>query len=261
MIDRRKTARHLRAENYRALKPRFEHLEARHLLTASIQIGDAEILEGQADATVLSFPVTISQAAPAGGVVVNYEFVDGDAVAGAASAGGDYVAAPGTVVFAAGETLPKQILVNINPDVTVEGDETFQVQVTSVVGDVEVTKDSAVGTILNDDDNNDFVQAFRDMGPDDLIGGVDEVLIEIQNAIVVAMDGVADLPVIGPQLRDGVQPVLDSLDSARAALIDGVNAIFTDGLNVGPDDDLIEAFQQTIFSIFGPDGLFGFVGI
>ena len=78
---------------------------------------------------------------------VSYDIATSD---GTATAGSDYIAsALAGQAIAAGVT-SKTFSVTINGDTTVEPDETFNVNVTNVVG-ATVSRGAAVGTILNDD--------------------------------------------------------------------------------------------------------------
>ena len=112
-----------------------------------ITIGDVSIAEGDAGTSVLTFTVTRSDAD--GAFTVDY--LTGD---GSATAGSDYVAAAGTLSFAAGGALTQTISVTINGDVTIEGNETFTVDLGNLqvsAGSAEITDAQATGTIVNDD--------------------------------------------------------------------------------------------------------------
>ncbi|MEM8916395.1 MAG: cellulase family glycosylhydrolase, partial [Pseudomonadota bacterium] len=91
--------------------------------------------------TFLAFDIVLEAPAPQD-VTLTYETRDGSATAGA-----DYVAATGTVSFAAGQQTA-QIQVQILPDTEAEGDETFTVVLSDVTGNELAV---ATGTILNDD--------------------------------------------------------------------------------------------------------------
>ena len=89
------------------------------------------------------FTVTLS-AASASSVTVSYATANGTATAGS-----DYVAASGTLTFAAGET-SKPIPVTVNGDTTVESNETFTVNLSGATG-ATIADAQGVGTITNDD--------------------------------------------------------------------------------------------------------------
>jgi hypothetical protein len=77
-------------------------------------------------------------------VTVNYATANGSATAGT-----DYVAAAGTVTFAAGE-VSKTIGIGVVGDSAVESDETFTVTLSSPSG-ATLSRTVATGTIANDD--------------------------------------------------------------------------------------------------------------
>lgn len=109
----------------------------------SITISDASLLEGNAGTPALSFVVTLSQATTTT-VTVDYATADGTATAGS-----DYAAASGTLVFAPGVT-SRTISVGIAGDTFVEGDETLLVHLTNAANAALVDAEGA-GTITNDD--------------------------------------------------------------------------------------------------------------
>ena len=108
-------------------------------------VGNASIVEGNAGTSVMNFPVTLSGAAPVGGVIITYSTANGTATAGS-----DYVAVvAGTVTIAQGATTGN-LPVTINGDTTVEPDETFTVTISNATNATLGTA-TATGTILNDD--------------------------------------------------------------------------------------------------------------
>lgn len=109
----------------------------------SLSVGDASVTEGNAGTTTLSFPLSLVPA-PAQPVTVTWA-----TTAGTATAGTDYVAASGSVTFAAGQTAAT-VGVAVTGDTLVEGAETFGLAVTAPAG-VAVADGAAVGTIRDDD--------------------------------------------------------------------------------------------------------------
>jgi Ca2+-binding RTX toxin-like protein len=108
-----------------------------------LSIADASVTEGNSGTVLV--PVTVTLSAPASGAVtVAYTTQDGTATAGV-----DYVATSGTLVFAAGET-SKTISVAVKGDTQFEGNETFRVLLSSPSGSALVDG-SATVTIQNDD--------------------------------------------------------------------------------------------------------------
>ncbi|OZA90483.1 MAG: hypothetical protein B7X76_03875, partial [Azorhizobium sp. 39-67-5] len=109
----------------------------------TLSIADASVAEGDTGTSILTFTVSLSQAATG---PVSVQFATGD---GTASAGSDYGAASGTLTFAAGETV-KTVQVVVNADSTVEASETLTVTLSAPSG-ATIADGSATGTILNDD--------------------------------------------------------------------------------------------------------------
>jgi uncharacterized protein len=113
--------------------------------TPSLSIADLSQFEGNSGTSAFNFTVTLSSAAPTGGVSFQASTVDGTATAGS-----DYIAlsaAPFTIP--AGAT-SGTVTVTVNGDTTDEGDETFTVNLSAVSG-ATVADGEALGTILNDD--------------------------------------------------------------------------------------------------------------
>jgi chitinase len=115
----------------------------------TVSVGNASVMEGDIGTTTLSLPVTLS--GPSGREVdVDYATSDGTATAGS-----DYTATSGTLVFAAGET-SKQIDVSVTGDLLVEGNQTFTVTLSSPFN-ADLGTSVATGTITNDDANPKLV--------------------------------------------------------------------------------------------------------
>jgi len=119
----------------------------------SISIADTSANEGNVGIKPRMFAVTLSEPTTIA-VSVHYSTLDGTATAGE-----DYTAVDGTLVFAPGETA-KTVRVNIIGDRKTEPDETFTVVLSKpshgILGD-----DSATGLIRNDDP-----PLVADAGPD-----------------------------------------------------------------------------------------------
>jgi aryl-phospho-beta-D-glucosidase BglC (GH1 family) len=109
----------------------------------TLAISDAQVTEGDAGTKQLLFTVSLSRAAT-GAVSVNYA-----TQAGTATAGSDFVAASGTLNFAAGET-SKTIAVTINGDTAVEANESFNLLLSGAAG-ATIADGTGLGTIQNDD--------------------------------------------------------------------------------------------------------------
>jgi hypothetical protein len=125
----------------------------------SVSIGDASMLEGNAQSSVLSFPVTLSEASTSP-VTVSYT-ITGTTATGASASGpdvdfNDHGGATGSVTFTPGVFSGKtptlqQVSVAVFGDTVEEADETFAVTLSSPTGGYELGRGAATGTILNDD--------------------------------------------------------------------------------------------------------------
>ena len=111
----------------------------------AISVTGGSQAEGSAGSRPLNFTVTLAKKSPLR-VTVSYATADGTATAGT-----DYTAAKGTLVFAPGET-SKTVAVSIVGDTAGEPDETFMLTLSSPVNGV-LGQASASGTITNDDAN------------------------------------------------------------------------------------------------------------
>ena len=116
----------------------------------SIAVSDVSAAEGNTGTSTLSFAVTLSNPSSAA-ITVVYATTNGTATVATSTTGvgGDYLAASGTLSFAAGET-SKVVVVTINGDVLNEADEAFNLNLSAptnaTIGDAQ-----GIGTITNDD--------------------------------------------------------------------------------------------------------------
>jgi len=108
-----------------------------------VSIADTSLNEGNTGTTMANFTVSLSGAA-SHPVLVDYATSDGTATAGV-----DYGATSGTLVFGPGE-ISKTISVTINGDTVFEPDETFFVTLSNA-DNANITRAQATGTIVNDD--------------------------------------------------------------------------------------------------------------
>jgi uncharacterized protein (TIGR03382 family) len=109
----------------------------------TVSIDNVALVERDIGTTDFTFSVALSNASSQV-VTVDYATADGDA-----SAGADYAAAAGTVIFIPGETR-QPISVQVAGDTTPEGDETFMVDLTAA-SNATIVGAQGVGTIKNDD--------------------------------------------------------------------------------------------------------------
>ncbi len=115
----------------------------------TLAINDLAIVEGNAGTTVATFTVTLSEAS-AQVVTVGYATADGTATAGS-----DYAATTGTLIFAPGETT-KALAVTIYGDRLIEPDEAFVV-VLSAPTIATIADGQGLATIRDDDATKFFV--------------------------------------------------------------------------------------------------------
>jgi hypothetical protein len=108
-----------------------------------LAVTDVSTDEGNSGQKPVQFSVSLTKASP---LKASVAFATRD---GSATAGSDYVAASGNLVFAPGETT-KSISVSIIGDTAVEADETFSVALSSPVN-ASLGKASATATITNED--------------------------------------------------------------------------------------------------------------
>jgi hypothetical protein len=110
----------------------------------TVAIDSITLAEGNAGTTAFGFTVSLSQPS---GVAAAVDFTTTDGTATLADL--DYQALSGTVNFAPGTT-SQPVTVLVNGDTTVEGDETFTVDLSNPVGAAASTM-QGMGTIQNDD--------------------------------------------------------------------------------------------------------------
>jgi len=109
----------------------------------ALSVNDVTVTEGNSGTGSATFNVTLSPAAT-GTVTVGFTTADGTATAGS-----DYVASSGTLTFSPGDTV-KTVTVIVNGDTTVEGNETFFVNLSAPTGAI-LADNQGQGTITNDD--------------------------------------------------------------------------------------------------------------
>ncbi|HYH08790.1 MAG TPA: IPTL-CTERM sorting domain-containing protein [Thermoanaerobaculia bacterium] len=123
-----------------------------------LNISDANVTEGNAGTTTLTFDVTLDSAA-AGPVTVNYATSNGTATAGS-----DYVAANGTLTFVPGD-LSEQIVITVNGDTSAEPNETLTVTLSTPSPNASINDGTGTGTINNDDAGSVTLDAAMVINP------------------------------------------------------------------------------------------------
>jgi large repetitive protein len=109
-----------------------------------IDIDEPSIVEGQSGTSSINFNVILSH--PSSLPVT----VDWTTAPGTATAGTDYVAAGGTVMFAALD-VSETVSIIVKGDGTFEGDETFTLDLSNSSGVIPIGDAQGVATIVNDD--------------------------------------------------------------------------------------------------------------
>jgi alpha-tubulin suppressor-like RCC1 family protein len=127
-----------------------------------LTVGDASVPEGDTTKRTVKFRVTLSQQAAAP-VTVDYNIVPVTATGGYASGPvptgtdiRDYTGATKTLAFnpspVSGLTaVMKTIAVAVYPDTELEGNETFEIQLSNVTGPATLADATGAGTIIDDD--------------------------------------------------------------------------------------------------------------
>ena len=121
------------------------------VVTPSLSINDVSKSEGNAGTTAYTFTVTLSSAAPAGGVTFDIATADGTAQDNdPVGEDADYVASSLTGQTIAAGATTYQFTVQVNGDENHEPNESYFVNVTNVTG-ATVADGQGEGTIVNDD--------------------------------------------------------------------------------------------------------------
>ena len=111
---------------------------------ATLSINDVSITEGNSGTKTATFTVSLSKS------VANTVSFTASTSAGSATAGNDYVTSSQSALTIAAGATSRTVSVTINGDTTVEQDETFFLNLSSVTGAL-IGDGQGTGTILNDD--------------------------------------------------------------------------------------------------------------
>ena len=181
-------------------------------LPPDIVVQDARVVEPGTGATNMIFSLSLSAAAPAGGVSVNFTTQQQPPGLSHAVAGTDYTTTSGTVNFATGEEL-KVISVPVLSDAaTSEMTETFLVVLSNPVNG-SIADGTATGTILTvNQPGTLMITELRTSGPD----GAGDDFVEIYNNsdsphTVSVNDGTAGYGLFKMGATCGEAPVLIGL--------------------------------------------------
>jgi predicted extracellular nuclease len=129
--------------------------------TPALSINNVSQVEGNAGTTAFTFTVSLTAAAPAGGVTFDYATADGTATL----ANNDYVQVTTTGGSIAAGNTSTTVTVQVNGDATNEPNETFFVNITNVSPNVTVNDAQGQGTIQNDDATTTGICLIQGSGP------------------------------------------------------------------------------------------------
>ncbi|MCB1560855.1 MAG: cadherin-like domain-containing protein [Xanthomonadales bacterium] len=167
--------------------------------TPNLSIDDVSMAEGDAGTTTFTFTVSIDNTSGSD-VTFDYVTVDGTAT----TADSDYVGITTTAGTITAGNLTTTIDVTVNGDTTIESDEDFTVELSSVVG-ANVTDGVGTGTILDDDAPDWIINEFQsdpapagDANGDGVSSTTDDEFVEIYNNSGSAAD------ISGWTLKDAV---------------------------------------------------------
>ncbi len=135
----------------------------------TVTIGNAQILEGNN----LSFPITLSNAS---GTAITLTF----GYTNISTVNGDYDISPITITIPAGSTTGT-LTVLTNEDSIDELDETFTVFITGSTGIVGDTTDTAIGTILDDDNPPTFSISNETIIEGNIVGNTGTFEVTLSN--------------------------------------------------------------------------------
>ncbi len=127
-----------------------------------VSIADVTMAEGNSGNSTWAFSVTLSNASSSD-VTVSFQ-----TASGSATAGEDFIATSGDLTVAAG-ALNGAVNVDVIGDLMIEGDETFDVNLSSPVN-ATLSDAQAVGTIVNDDAGADLMVTMT-ASPENLLYG------------------------------------------------------------------------------------------
>jgi len=145
------------------------------ILVSNLSIDDVTQVEGDAGTTTFDFTVSIDNTADA---TVQVDTSDGSAT----TADSDYVAIAAQIVtFTNGGPLTQTVSVTVNGDTTIEGNETFNVNLSNALG-ATIADNQGVGTITNDDSVQAILSVIKSVSGDLTPGGLIAYDIVITNS-------------------------------------------------------------------------------
>ncbi len=216
----------------------------------TLTIHDASILEGNGPVTFnLSFKITLSAPAPAGGVSFDIATADNTATV----ADGDYL--PWTLTS---QTIPAGDLtytlnVEINSDLKIEPDETFFVNVTNI-SHATAVDGQGLGTIQNDDN---AVLTINDVSANELNSGTTALTFTVASSLPAPPGGIAfDIATANGTAQHHYPPTEDNdyvAKSLTAQRIPAGNTTYTFQVTVN-GDTLVEPNETFLVNLTNVSG-------
>jgi 6-phosphogluconolactonase (cycloisomerase 2 family) len=99
---------------------------------------------------------------------------------------------------------------------------------------------------------DDFAKMLYNVSPATFVSGIDKALDNVQ-ADLNAFLAKTDIPIIGNQIQQALQPLSDAIAHARTEVQDQITSLYAN--NPAFTDNFQDLFQTTVFDIFGPSGL------
>lgn len=207
----------------------------------SLSINDVSQNEGNGGATTFSFTVSLSAAAPTGGVSFDIATQDNTATV----ADNDYVARALTSQTIPAGSSTYNFDVTINGDTTIESDETFFVNVTNVSG-ATVADGQGHGTIQNDDSPTVSV---NDVSANETDSGATTFTFTVTSSLPAPPSGITfDIATADGAAQDDNPPTEDNdyvAESLTGQTIAAGNTTYTFDVTVN-GDRLVES-NETFF--------------
>lgn len=174
------------------------------LVATTVTAGDVRVTEGNAGTVNATFTLTLG-GQPILPVTVLYSTRDVTATAGS-----DYTATSGSVVFRPGETT-KTFTVSVTGDTIAEFDETYQVLLSSPTRGCTVTTPTLTGTIVNDEQDTPGFQItirFDDVAGGPVPAAVRTATIQAANRWSRVITGDVPGVTVGPLFIDDFEMVV-----------------------------------------------------
>ena len=215
----------------------------------ALSINDVSVNEGDAGPTILTFIISLSAPAPAGGVTFDIANADNTATV----ADNDYVAKSltGQTIAAGDQTYSFEVIVN--GDFAVELNEVFFVNVTNVTG-ATIVDSQGLGTILNDDSP---VLSINDVAASEGDIGTTKYTFTVTSSLPAPVGGITfDIATVDGTAQDD-NPASEDNDylprSLTAQTISAGNTTYTFEVTVN-GDSLVEGNETFLVNLTNVSG-------